>query len=275
MPRFSHDGVEIAFLDEGRGRADRAGARLCLQQGGELGLPGWVTTLTRAGRRVIALDNRGHGQSTQALRTGRLSQRRHGRGRARAARSSRARVAPTSWAIRWARASRRSWRWRIPERVRSAVLGGLGISLVEGVGPAGNDRARRSKAPSARRCDRSDGPYVPRLRRADAVRPARACRLHARLAPDAEPRRGRPHRGAGLGRGRQQRPDRGLAGGARRAHSRARGRLPFPAATTCWRSATGCSRPACSSSWRSDLKELLGQWPCYGSGQRPSSVSRR
>ena len=25
--------------------------------------PGWVATLTRAGRRAIALDNRGHGQS--------------------------------------------------------------------------------------------------------------------------------------------------------------------------------------------------------------------
>ena len=37
MPIFHHGPVEIAYLDEGAGRADRAGARLCLHQGGELG----------------------------------------------------------------------------------------------------------------------------------------------------------------------------------------------------------------------------------------------
>ena len=37
MPSFHNGPVEIAYLDHGRGRADRAGARLRLQQGGELG----------------------------------------------------------------------------------------------------------------------------------------------------------------------------------------------------------------------------------------------
>ena len=37
---FHHGSVEIAYLDEGRGRADRAGARLRLDQRGELGAAG-------------------------------------------------------------------------------------------------------------------------------------------------------------------------------------------------------------------------------------------
>jgi pimeloyl-ACP methyl ester carboxylesterase len=63
MPRFEHDEVEIAFLDEGQGdpiilvHGFASNAKINWVQ------PGWVTALTRAGRRVIALDNRGHGAS--------------------------------------------------------------------------------------------------------------------------------------------------------------------------------------------------------------------
>ena len=64
MQRFAHDGVDIAFLDEG------AGAPIVLVHGFASTAqvnwrhPGWVGTLTGAGRRVIALDNRGHGGSS-------------------------------------------------------------------------------------------------------------------------------------------------------------------------------------------------------------------
>ena len=40
--------------------------------------------------------------------------------------------APTSWAIRWARASPPSSCVNHPARVRSAILGGLGVNLVDG-----------------------------------------------------------------------------------------------------------------------------------------------
>lgn len=63
MQRFDSDGVEIAYLDEGEGEP------ILLIHGFASNVPtnwvdpGWVRTLTRAGRRVIAFDNRGHGQS--------------------------------------------------------------------------------------------------------------------------------------------------------------------------------------------------------------------
>ena len=63
--RSNNGDVEIAYLDEG------AGEPIVLVHGfasiKEVNWvqPGWVSTLTRDGRRVIALDNRGHGQSTK------------------------------------------------------------------------------------------------------------------------------------------------------------------------------------------------------------------
>ncbi len=60
---FSSDGVEIAYFDTGEGDPV-----LCIHGFASTAhinwtYPGWVDTLTKAGRRVIALDNRGHGDS--------------------------------------------------------------------------------------------------------------------------------------------------------------------------------------------------------------------
>lgn len=63
MHKFDSNGVEIAFLDEG------IGDPVILVHGFASNVtfnwidPGWVRHLTRAGYRVIAMDNRGHGQS--------------------------------------------------------------------------------------------------------------------------------------------------------------------------------------------------------------------
>src|SRR6476660_9785706 len=63
MPSFQSDGVRIAYWDEGEGEP------ILLVHGFASNVatnwidPGWVSTLMASGRRVIAFDNRGHGQS--------------------------------------------------------------------------------------------------------------------------------------------------------------------------------------------------------------------
>jgi pimeloyl-ACP methyl ester carboxylesterase len=63
MPSFDSDGVEIAYIDEGEGEP------VLLIHGFASNVvtnwidPGWVRTLVQSGRRVIAYDNRGHGKS--------------------------------------------------------------------------------------------------------------------------------------------------------------------------------------------------------------------
>src|SRR5271167_2151060 len=65
MPRFSHDGVELAYLDEGEGEPIVLVHGFASNKEVNWVAPGWVTTLTRGGRRAIALDNRGHGASSK------------------------------------------------------------------------------------------------------------------------------------------------------------------------------------------------------------------
>src|SRR5665213_3894047 len=65
MPSFHNGPVEIAFLDEGDGAPIVLVHGFASTKEVNWVAPGWVTTLTRAGRRVIALDNRGHGASSK------------------------------------------------------------------------------------------------------------------------------------------------------------------------------------------------------------------
>jgi pimeloyl-ACP methyl ester carboxylesterase len=65
MRRFRHDGVEIAFLDEGEGDPIVLVHGFASSAQVNWVYPGWVSTLTGARWRVIALDNRGHGASTK------------------------------------------------------------------------------------------------------------------------------------------------------------------------------------------------------------------
>ncbi len=71
MQTFSSDGVEIAFIDEGptEARGGAEGDPVLLIHGFASSVrynwrePGWIALLVRQGYRVIAIDNRGHGES--------------------------------------------------------------------------------------------------------------------------------------------------------------------------------------------------------------------
>jgi pimeloyl-ACP methyl ester carboxylesterase len=68
LEHFSSDGVDIAFIDVAP-QADNLGEPILLIHGFASNHrvnwvdPRWVETLAQAGRRVVAFDNRGHGQS--------------------------------------------------------------------------------------------------------------------------------------------------------------------------------------------------------------------
>jgi pimeloyl-ACP methyl ester carboxylesterase len=133
MQRFRHDGVEIAYLDEGRGEPVVLVHGFASTAQVNWVHPGWVATLTTAGRRVVALDNRGHGASTKLYDPALYHS-------ARMAEDVRALL--DHLALGPVDVMGYSMGARIaaflahahPARVRSVVLGGLGIRLVDGVG---------------------------------------------------------------------------------------------------------------------------------------------
>ncbi len=63
LAHFSSDGVDIAFLDGGEGDPILLIHGFASNHVVNWGATGWIDTLKRAGRRVIAMDVRGHGRS--------------------------------------------------------------------------------------------------------------------------------------------------------------------------------------------------------------------
>src|SRR6184192_1879661 len=133
MPSFQHDGVEIAFLDQGEGEPIVLVHGFASTAAVNWVYPGWVTTLTRAGRRAIALDNRGHGASAKLYDPAAY----HSASMAEDVRAlldhlgvARADVMGYSMGARIAAYLALAH----PERLRSIILGGLANHLVEGVG---------------------------------------------------------------------------------------------------------------------------------------------
>jgi pimeloyl-ACP methyl ester carboxylesterase len=136
MKSFLSNGHPIAYLDEGEG------APILLIHGFGSSAkvnwvnPGWVDTLTRAGRRVIALDNRGHGESDKphevaAYRLGALAEDARNLldhlGIAKVDLMGYSMGARISAVLAMAH----------PERVKSVIFGGLGYGIVSGIGPWG------------------------------------------------------------------------------------------------------------------------------------------
>jgi pimeloyl-ACP methyl ester carboxylesterase len=133
MPQFTHAGVEIAFIDEGEGEPIVLVHGFASNKEVNWVATGWMTTLTRAGRRAIALDNRGHGASGKLYDPAAY----HSAIMAEDVRAlldhlglPHADIMGYSMGARITAFLARAH----PDRVRAAVLGGLGFRLVEGVG---------------------------------------------------------------------------------------------------------------------------------------------
>ena len=133
MHRFQHDDIEIAFIDEGEGEPIVLVHGFASNAQVNWVSPGWVVTLTKAGRRVIALDDRGHGASSKLYDPAAYHS---------AIMADDVRALLDHLALARADVMGYSMGARIaaffalahPARLRRAVLGGLGSRLVEGVG---------------------------------------------------------------------------------------------------------------------------------------------
>jgi pimeloyl-ACP methyl ester carboxylesterase len=146
MPSFHNGAVEIAYLDEGEGPPIVLVHGFASSKDVNWVYPTWVSLLRQSGRRVIALDHRGHGASTKLYdpedyHIGIMA------GDVRALldhlKIARADIMGYSLGSRITALLA----CHSPERVHSAILGGLGMTLVAGGGP-GESVARALEAES-------------------------------------------------------------------------------------------------------------------------------
>jgi len=148
MPTVKNGVVEIAYLDQGEGEPVMLVHGFASTKEINWVHPSWTQTLTRAGRRVIAFDNRGHGASTKLYDPAAYQM---------TLMADDVRALLDHLKIERADVMGYSMGGRItaflavhhPERMRSAIIGGLGIRLVEGHGDAmANVIADALEAPS-------------------------------------------------------------------------------------------------------------------------------
>ncbi|HUW73488.1 MAG TPA: alpha/beta hydrolase [Methyloceanibacter sp.] len=136
MQSFDSDGVRIAYMDEGEGEPILLIHGFASNSQANWIDPRWVRTLTKAGRRVIAYDNRGHGQSEKLYEPDRY-------GAPQMAEDARRlldylgieRIDVLGYSMGARIAA--FLVFAHPERVRSVIFGGLGIHMVRGMVGAG------------------------------------------------------------------------------------------------------------------------------------------
>ena len=138
MTSFIHDGIEIAYIDEG----PRDGAPILLIHGFASNYKTnwvdtiWVRFLTRNGRRVIAMDNRGHGGSSKLYNV-------EDYGSPLMAEDARRLLdhlgIPRADVMGYSMGARITAFLALahPERVRSAIFAGMGINMVRGLAGTG------------------------------------------------------------------------------------------------------------------------------------------
>jgi pimeloyl-ACP methyl ester carboxylesterase len=146
MPSFHNGAVEIAYLDEGEGDPILLVHGFASSKNVNWVYPTWVSELKKNGRRAIALDLRGHGDSSKLYDPKEYS-----------IEIMAAEVLALMDHLKIDRADIMGYSMggRItaylaryqPARLRSAILGGIGIGLIEGGGP-GENVAEALEAPS-------------------------------------------------------------------------------------------------------------------------------
>src|ERR1700751_307167 len=146
MPSFNHGDVEIAYLDEGEGDPIVLVHGFASTKNVNWVYPTWVSELKKNGRRVVALDKRGHGDSSKLYEPSQYSiPIMAGDVVALIDHLEIPRADVMGYSL-----GGRMTAWlglNAPERLRSAILGGIGIAMIEG-GGLGENVALALEAPS-------------------------------------------------------------------------------------------------------------------------------
>ena len=137
MPSFHNGAVDIAYLDEGEGDPIVLVHGFASSKNVNWVYPTWVSELKKHNRRVIALDNRGHGESSKLYDSEQYSI---------GAMAADVRALLAHLGIARTDMMGYSMGGRItaylgqrdPQRLRCAILGGIGMGLIEGGGPGEN-----------------------------------------------------------------------------------------------------------------------------------------
>jgi pimeloyl-ACP methyl ester carboxylesterase len=146
MPNFHNGAVEIAYLDEGEGDPIVLVHGFASSKNVNWVYPTWVSDLRKDGRRVIALDNRGHGDSAKLYDPAQYT----------IAEMASDVVAlldhlevPRADIMGYSLGGRIAGQiaLTLPQRMRSAIFGGIGMAMIEGGGP-GENVALALEAPS-------------------------------------------------------------------------------------------------------------------------------